>query len=48
VVDGHAAYEFYLKMGPVRNAAKLMESNGKQQEGGANLWTDIIAHPNYE
>jgi uncharacterized protein len=36
-------------MGPVRNAAKLMESNGAQGTGGgANLWPDILAHPNYD
>jgi predicted acyl esterase len=45
-------------MGPVRNAAAMMESSGAMKAGstqttgvgggGANVWPDIMEHPNFD
>ena len=43
-------YEFFMRMGPLKNMAGLLTSNGPMIEhgGGSNLWPDIVAHPNYD
>ena len=51
-------YEYYLSVGPVKNFAALMESNGPMKAGststegagggGANIWPDLMEHPDYD
>ena len=50
--------EFYLNVGPLKNFAALMDSNGPMKGGatdptgagggGANIWPDLMAHPNMD